>query len=171
MLDAVDGLDGFQNVFQGIVHRVLAGFNGKALVTHILQGNDLLTDLLLGQLFAGNMAVLGMVRAVFTAIDTVVGKIKRGKHNDTVAIKFFLDFPGQLVDFLIFILQIAIQQDKGFLVGYTLHFAGFFQNFINQFTVVLVFLCIGETGTDFLITDEFLCLRGHDIIHNCVTSL
>ena len=36
VLDGIDCLDGFQNIFDGIVHGVLARFNRETLVAHIL---------------------------------------------------------------------------------------------------------------------------------------
>ena len=53
MFDGVDGADAFENVIYGIVGRILAGFNGQAFVTHVLQSNDFPAHLFLGQLFAG----------------------------------------------------------------------------------------------------------------------
>ena len=66
-------------------------------MTHILQGNDLASDLFLGKLDAGNVFVFHMIRAVHTAVDAVVGEIERGKHDDAVAVEGLLDLLSQLV--------------------------------------------------------------------------
>ena len=47
MLDGIDGLDALQHILDGTVHRILAGFQSQALVSHILEGNDLPPDILL----------------------------------------------------------------------------------------------------------------------------
>ena len=75
MLNAVYGPDTLQNIFYGIVLRVLARFDGKPFMPHILKGSHLPPDLLLSQLLSGNMAVLLMIRAVDTSVDAIIGQI------------------------------------------------------------------------------------------------
>ena len=67
--------DTLQNIFYGIVLRVLARFDGKPFMPHILKGSHLPPDLLLSQLLSGNMAVLLMIRAVDTSVDAIIGQI------------------------------------------------------------------------------------------------
>ena len=107
MVDGVDGLNGLQNVLDRVVDRILPGFNGQALVPHILQGNDLASDLFLGKLDAGNVFVFHMIRAVHTAVDAVVGEIERCEHDDAVAVEIFFDLLCQSVDLLIFFFDIT----------------------------------------------------------------
>ena len=57
MFDTVNGVDAVQIVFHGVVDRILACFQRQPLVPHILKGDDLFADLLLGQLFAGDMFI------------------------------------------------------------------------------------------------------------------
>ena len=73
MLDGINGMDAVQDIFYGIVHRILTGFNGQTLMSHILQGNDFTGYLLLGQLLPRNMLVLQMIRAVQAPVHAVVG--------------------------------------------------------------------------------------------------
>ena len=73
--DAVDGLDTVDNVFQRVVARVLAGLDREALVPDADQRADFLLDFLLGKLPAGNRAVLGVIGAVGTPVDAVIGQI------------------------------------------------------------------------------------------------
>ena len=68
-------------------------------MSHILQGNHLAFDFFLSQLDAGNVFVLHMIRTVHAAIDTVIGEVERGKHDDAVAIEGLFDLLGQLVHF------------------------------------------------------------------------
>ena len=48
MLDGINGVDTFEDVFDRVIDRVFTGFDGKALVSHILQGGHLADDVLLG---------------------------------------------------------------------------------------------------------------------------
>ena len=52
MVDGIDRLDGFEDVFDRIVDRIFSGFNGQSLVSHILQGDDFPADFLLCQLLS-----------------------------------------------------------------------------------------------------------------------
>ena len=75
MLNTVNCFDAIQNILNGIIDGVLAGLQCQALVPHVLQGNNLLANLLLGQLFATNMLVGSMVGAVNTMVDAIIGQI------------------------------------------------------------------------------------------------
>lgn len=79
MFDGIDRLNAFMNIINGIVDRIFSGFNGKTFVAHILKCNNLCGNLLLGQLFPGNVFVFQMIGTVGAAVDTVVGQIKRRK--------------------------------------------------------------------------------------------
>ena len=56
--DRVDGVDGFEDVLQRVVARVLARFERQALVTHVLERRHLAADLLLRQLATRDVLVL-----------------------------------------------------------------------------------------------------------------
>ena len=101
MFDAVNSLDTVKNIFERVVDRIFAGFNGKTLVSHILQGDDFTPDFFLCHLLSGDVFVPCVIRTVFASIDTVIGQIERGKHNDTVAVKFLFDLLCQCINFLI----------------------------------------------------------------------
>ena len=75
MLDGIDSLNAFQNILNGIVHRILAGFQSQALVSHILKGDDLPADFILGQLFPADMLVFVVVGTVGAAVDMNKDKI------------------------------------------------------------------------------------------------
>ena len=47
-------------------------FEGKAFVAHLLQGDYLLTNLILRQFLAGYSVILSVIRAIYTAIYTVI---------------------------------------------------------------------------------------------------
>ena len=72
VLDAIDGLYRLQNVFDGVVNRIFSCFQCQTLVPHVLQGDDLTTDVFLCQFLAGNGLVLYVVRAVGTTVYAVV---------------------------------------------------------------------------------------------------
>ena len=73
VMNAVNGVDAFQHVFNGIVHRILASLQRQTLVAHILQGDDLPADLVLGQLLSGDVLIFQMIRTVHAAVDAIVG--------------------------------------------------------------------------------------------------
>ena len=72
VVDRVDCVDRFENILYGAHCRVLTRLQSQALVSHILQGDNLLTNLLLRELAAGNGTVDGVVRAIYAAIYAVV---------------------------------------------------------------------------------------------------
>ena len=47
VFDAVDSVDAVQVVVHRVAYRILASLKGQALVSHILEGNDLPPDILL----------------------------------------------------------------------------------------------------------------------------
>ncbi len=101
VMNAVNGVDAFQHVFNGIVHRILASLQGQALVAHVLQGDDLAGHLLLGQLLSGDVLIFQMIRTVHAAVDAIIGQVQRREDDDPVAIKIFLDLLCQGIDLLI----------------------------------------------------------------------
>ena len=72
VLDAIDGLYRLQNVFDRIVNRIFSSFQCQTLVPHVLQGDDLTTDVFLCQFLAGNGLVLNVVRTVGTTVYAII---------------------------------------------------------------------------------------------------
>ena len=138
---------------------MFAGFERETLVSHILQSDDLLFNLLLSELVARNGLVLLMIGAVSAAVDAVIGEIERGEHDDAVAVELLLDLLGHGENAVIFLFQIAFQQDRGFAVRKPLAGFRFLENGVDQRLVVLVFPRIREGVEDLLIVDEFGCFR------------
>ena len=142
-------------------------------MAEILQCNDLSADLILRKLFARNMLVFRMVRAVDTAVDTVVGQVERRKNHNAVAVKRELDLLGQPVHLLHLFRDIARKQDRCLpvvqpgAVDAVCRFlrACFFQNTVDQRDVVLVFLCVADGLKDLLVVDKFLSLAGLGIVN------
>ena len=87
MVYGVDRLDRLKDILDRIVAWVFACLEGETLVSHILQGNDLLSYLLLGQLVARNGAVLSVVRTVDATIDTIVREVERSKEYNALTIE------------------------------------------------------------------------------------
>lgn len=46
------------------------------------------------------MLIFLMIRTVHTAVYAIVGKIQRGKQNDSVSVEFFLDLRCQIIHIL-----------------------------------------------------------------------
>ena len=171
VLDAVDGLDALEYVLDGVVDRVLSGLEREALVSHVLQGDDFLSDLLLGQLFAGDVAVLGVIRTVNAAVDAVVGQIERGKHDDAVTIKVLLDLLCQGVNLLVFVLQGAVEQHGCLPVSKAPALARLVQDLIDERAVCAVLLCVVQRLQDLLVVDEVVCAGGFGIVHVFLSPL
>ena len=73
VLDRIDRLDALQDIFDRVIYRVLACFDCKSLVTHVLQSDYLVPDLVLCELYSRNSLVLAVIRAVNAPVDAVVG--------------------------------------------------------------------------------------------------
>ena len=167
MFDGIDRVNGFQNVFKRIVHRVLAGLQREPLVAHVLQGNDLGADLILRELLAGNVAVLRMIGAIQAAVDAVVGEIERRKEHNAVAVKILLDLLGQGINLLVFVLEFAGKQHGGVAMRKALAPACLFQDGVDHRSVGFVRVGIGQAVQNFLVVDEFLSFHGFRIVHVC----
>ena len=170
MLDAVDGLDGFQNIFKRVVDRVFAGFQCQTFVAHVLQGDDLAADVLLCQFLAGDGLVLCVVGTVGTTVHAIVRQVQRGEHHDAVAVEFLLDFAGQTVDFLHQFRVVTFQEYGSFAVGESLAQAGLFNDGTYQFLVLALALGIFQGIQNFFVADKFLCLLRINLVHSCNVS-
>ena len=179
VLDAVNRLDALEDVFDRIVDRVLARFDCQTFVTQILQCDDLGAHLVLGQLFARNVLVLRVIRAVNAAVDAVVGQIERRKNHDAVAVKRQFDLLGQAVHLLHLFRDVAREQHGRFPVGQAraVHAGrGFlrprlFEDAVDQRQVVLVFLRVADGLKDLLVVDELLGRERFGIIdRHCFSS-
>ena len=166
MLDGVDGLDGLQNVLQRIIPGILAAFQRQTLVAHILQGDDLGPDFLLGQLLAGDVLVLTVVGAVGAAVDAVIAQVQGRKHDDTVAVEILLDLLGQRIDLLIPVFQLTGQQHGCFPVAQALAQLRLLDDGIDEDSIGLMGVGIGQGIQHLLMVNEFLCLHGFGIVHN-----
>ena len=156
MLNGINSLDTFQNVFNGVVHRVFPCFQCQTLMPHILQSHNFFDNFFLCQFFPGNVFIFGMIRAVHTAIDTVIGQIQGRKHDNTIAIKIFFQLFCQSVNLLDFIGHFTCQQYRSFSVGKTFAQFCLFQNCVDEFFIVLVFLGISQSVQNFFVGDKFL---------------
>ena len=158
MLDAVDRVDTFQNILKRIVDRILACLDRQALMTHILQGNDLITDLILCQLDSRNMFILVMIWTISASIHTVIGEIQRCKHNDTMPVKLLLDLHGKLSDLTVDLRIIALHQNGCLFVGNSLCLLRFLKNLANQRKIIFVLFRIIKRFQNLLMIDKFFCL-------------
>ena len=164
--DAVDGLDAVDDVFQRVVARVLAGFDREALVADADQRADLLLDLLLGELPAGNRAVLGVVGTVGAPVDAVVGQIQGREKHDPVAVETMLDRRGERIDLLFQSGFVAVHQDGGFPVGQALAQGGLLQDFKHTLVIATFSGGFLEGIEHLLVVDEFLGVGGLGVIHD-----
>ena len=156
MLYTVNGVNGLQHVFNGIVHRVLPCFQGQALMSHILQRHNLPADFILCQLLPWDMLVLGVVGTVHTPVDAVIGQVQRRKQHDAVSVEILFNLLRQLINFLVLVLQSAVQKHHGLPVGQAPALSGLCQNLVDQLPVGAVCLPVGKGLLNFPVMDEFL---------------
>ena len=179
VVHAVDGVDALEDVLDGVVHRVLAGLDGQALVAHVLQRDHLGADLVLGQLAAGDVPVLHVIGTVHATVHAVVGQVQRREDHDAVAVEGQLDLLGDLVHALDLLRDLAGQQHRGLPVGQAragaavaaLHRARLLQDLVDQLHVVLVRLGVLQRGADLLVVDELLRPQGFGIVLSHVLIL
>lgn len=81
MVNGIDRLNAFEDVFYRIMHGIFSRLYCKAFMSHVLKSNDLIPNFPLSKLLPRNALVLEVVRTVDTTVNAVVGKIKRSKHN------------------------------------------------------------------------------------------
>ena len=166
VLDRINRFDTVKDIFNGIIYRIFAGFQGKTFMSHILQSNNLIADFLLCEFFTGNRAILHMIRTVNTAVYAVIGKIKRSKHHNTVTVKFTFDLHGKLKYLFVFIFQSTIQKQQSFTVVQTFAIFGFGNDLTDQSCITFVFLCEFESCLNLAVVNEIHSVGGHYIVHD-----
>ena len=72
MLNRINRFNAIKDIFNGVVDRVLARFDCKALVPHILKRDNFLFNLILSELFSGDMLVFLVIRAIKAAVYTII---------------------------------------------------------------------------------------------------
>ena len=142
VLDAVDGLNGLQNVLDRVVQGIFAGFQSQTLVSHVLQGNHFAANFFLSQLLAGNGFVLNVIRAVRTAVYAIVGQVEGSEHDNAVAIETLFDFPGERIDLFQELRVFAFQQYGCLPVVQALAGTCLFDEGTDQGSIIAVCLCI-----------------------------
>ena len=157
MFNAVDCLDAFQNVLNGIIDRILSGFNSKTFMSHILKSSYFFYNFFLSKFFAGNMLIFFMIRTVHTAVYAIVGKIQRGKQNDSVSVEFFLDLRCQIIHILNLLRNGTGKKDRGFSVGKSFTFFCLRKDLVDQLHIFFVCICICKGFSDLFVGNKFLC--------------
>ena len=164
VLDGIDGVHRLQDVLDGVVLRVLARLDGQALVAHVLQRDDLGANLVLRELAARNLAVLGVIGAVQAAVHAVVRQVQRREKHDAVAVIGLLDVVRKLLDGGVHPRILASQKHARLAMGY--HGAvlvgrvqvglALLQDVVAQLQVILVRVGEGERFQDLLVIDELI---------------
>ena len=113
-------------------------------MSHVLKGDDLAPDLVLGELLARDVLVLHVVGAVDAAVDAVVGEVERREHDDAVAVEVLLDLLGEGIDFGVLLGDVAVEEDSGLAVGESLAETCLVQDFVDERLVVAVLLGVVE---------------------------
>ena len=110
-------------------------------MTHVLKRDHLVSNLLLGELFADDVFVFRVIRTVGAGIHTVVGEIERRKKHNAVAVDVFFDFFGRGKDFIIEVFFFTHQKHCGFAVRETFKGFGFFERFLDISPVMFMGFC------------------------------
>ena len=165
VLYAVDGTDALKDILNGVLQRMFTCLKGEALVSHILQGNHLGTDFVLGQFLATYALVLCVIRAIDTAIDAVVGEIQRREHNYAVAIEAVLYLICQGIYLLHYSGIVALKQQSRLAMGYALAGTRLVEYTVDEFKVTAVLTSILHCRVYLTITDELRCYCRFRIVH------
>ena len=124
-------------------------------MTHVLKRNHLFDNFLLRQLLARDVLVAAVVGAVAASVDTVVGEVKRGKHDDAVAVKPLFDVFGKGIHLFDGLLVLTLEQDSSFPMTEPLVVGRPFEQAVDQLEIVLIFLCVFQCFKNFIVVDEF----------------
>lgn len=84
---------------------------------HILQSDNFRLYLFLRHLLAEDVFILGVIRAIGTAVDAVVAQVQRRKQDNPVAVVSFFDFFGKRTDFRGDFRVFVQKQNCGFGMG------------------------------------------------------
>jgi hypothetical protein len=154
---AVDGVYALEDILYWVDEGVFAGLKGEALVAHILERNNLGAYLFLRQFLAVDSFVLGVIGAIDTAVDAVVGEIERRKHYYAVAIEtvFYLIGKGEYL--LNEVGVVALEKQSCLAVCESLEAACFFEYLGHESVVAGVGAGIVHCGEYLAIVDELGC--------------
>ena len=158
VLNAVNRPDTFQNIFNRIIDRILAGLNRQTFVPHVLKRNHFPRHFFLRQLAARNMLVLGMIRTINAAVDAVIGQIQRRKHHNPVAVIIFFYLLRQFKNFPVLFGNVTVKQNHRLAMIQPFAFSGFVQHPVNELRVVPVGVGIGQRVQHFLMADKLFRL-------------
>ena len=166
MFNRINGIYTFKHIFYRIIHGILTALYGKSLMAKILKRNNLLLDLILCKLFACDVLILKMIRAIQAAVYAVVGKIERCENNNSVAIKCKLYFLSQLEYLFINSRIVARQQNRSLPMRKAfaeasvslLYGTCLFEYFLDKSHIVFVLVRVFQRFEDFLMVNKFLCL-------------
>ena len=172
VFDGIDGFHALQDVFDGVVLRIFACFDGQALMTHILQGNNLSANLFLSELPAGDGAILCVIRAIQAAFHAVVRKIQRRKKNNTITVVGQLNLVRQFFDFPIDLRIFAGQKNACLTMGYNRTMIGrrmqvgtcLVQNAAAQLDIVFMRISVGDGIEDLRVVDELVGAKRFRIV-------
>ena len=154
-LRIVNGVHALENVLDGTVAVVLAGLEKKTLVTELLEGEHLLTELLLRKL-AAHRFVACVKAAVAAVVDAVVRKIQRREHHDAASVDVLLDLACQRVDIVQRLLVVHIQKHGRLAMRESAVLAGLVQNAGHLVPVGRSFSALFQRLQNFGVVDELV---------------
>ena len=158
-LGVVDGLDRVENIFDGVEHRMLAGFECQTLVPHLLERDNFLTDFVLREFLARYGVVLAVVGAIDAPVDAVVRKVEGCKEHDAVAIEFLLDLACQIFVAFHEVGLVALEQHGGFAVREAFAGGSLVDDFFDKSPVATVLFGVVQGLHDFAVVDKLFGMR------------
>ena len=157
VLYAVDGIYALEYILDGVHERVLACLKRKALMSHILQGNDLGTNFLLSEFLAAYALVFCVIRTIYATVDAVVREIKRCEHNYAVAIETVFYLIGKSIDLLHHSGIVALQQHRSLAVCQSLEGTCLVEYALCKRNIGAILARILHCGAYLAVTNEFGC--------------
>ena len=115
--------------------------------------------------------VFGVIGAIDTSVDAIVGQIERSEHDDAVAVEFLFDFLGKFKGLFVELPVVTFKQESRFTMGESLAQGGLFKNLLYKLFVVLMLTGIMDSVVDFVVADKFFCFVGKWVIHGCLVVL
>ena len=132
-------------------------------MTHVLQGDYLVADFVLGKFFAHDVLVLYVIRTVDTPVHTVVGEIERRKHNYSVAVEREFDFFRDPVHFFNLFrdgtgkehCRLPVGEAAAAVAVARLFGACFLEQRVYQLNIVFIFFGVAESFKNLFVIDKF----------------
>ena len=160
----VYGAHALQDIVDGAVFVVLAGFQEQALVAERFERQHLFAQLFLGKL--PPRGLVGCVEpAVAAVVDAVVRKVERREHDDAAPVDALLDAPRKGVYLSPYVLVLSVEESGGLPVAEPAAKPRLFEYAVQRVPVGSALLSFLQGFADLGVIDEFIGVPRRRIIH------